>query len=92
MGKNYKVPSFGSERRVFDTTLVNKKFNALSAEQFYKNLNRLMVNNPPYEADSAVLNEIEKIRVKAGVEFSLTQITLPVAKSIQEGYAEGYTP
>jgi hypothetical protein len=90
-GKNYSPPSVVPLKEgVIDTMLVNDQFKALSAEQFYKNLNRLMVSNPPYAADSALLKKIEVIGIKPGLEFSLNNFTPEVAKAIEEGYAEGF--
>lgn len=90
-GKNYIPPAnVPLKEGVTDTILVNKQFNALSAEQFYKNLNHLMVSNPPYAADSAVLREIEKIGIKPGADFSLSSFTPEIARAIEEGYAEGF--
>ncbi|SHG78942.1 Uncharacterized conserved protein [Chryseolinea serpens] len=75
---------------VNDSVLVNQQFKALSAEQFYKNLSRLMVTNPPYPADSGVLKQIEKIGIKPGADFSLSSFGPAVVKAIEEGYAEGF--
>jgi hypothetical protein len=90
-GKNYTPPAHVPLKEgVPDTPLVNKQFNALGAEQFYKNLNRLMVNNPPYAADADELKKIEKIGIKPGADFSLSAYTPEVARAIKEGYAEGF--
>ncbi len=90
-GKNYSPPiNVPVKEGVTDSILVNKQFQSLSAEQFYKNLNILMVNNPPYAADSVVLKNIEKIGVKPGADFSLSSFSPETAKAIEEGYAEGY--
>lgn len=90
-GKNYVPPANVHLKEGVDgTTLVNKQFNALTAEQFYKNLNRLMVANPPYPADSVVVKKIEKLGLKPGADFSLSAFKPEVAKAIEEGYAEGF--
>ena len=90
-GRNYMAPSnVPLKEGVTDTVLVNKQFMALPAEQFYKNLNRLMVTNPPYAADSSMVKSVEKIGIKPGGDFSLSSFTPEVAKAIEEGYVEGY--
>ncbi len=90
-GKNYVPPANVPLKEGVDgTTLVNKQFTSLTAEQFYKNLNRLMVNNPPYASDSAMVKKIEKIGIKPGADFSLSTFKPEIAKAIEEGYTEGY--
>jgi hypothetical protein len=90
-GKNYVPPATVPLKQGVDgTTLVNKQFNALTAEQFYKNLNRLMVSNPPYASDSVVVKKIEKLGIKPGADFSLSTFKPEVAKAIEEGYADGF--
>lgn len=90
-GKNYIPPAnVPMKEGVTDSILVNKQFTALTAEQFYKNLNRLMVNNPPYAADSTIMKSIGKIGIKPGADFSLNSFDPELAKAIEEGYAEGY--
>lgn len=90
-GKHYTPPVNAPLKKGADgTTLVNKQFAALTAEQFYNNLNRLMVSNPPYPRDAAILAKIEKLGIKPGVKFSLPSFSPQVAKAIETGYAEGF--
>ncbi len=90
-GTNYTPPTnVPLKEGVDSTTLVNKQFTSLTAEQFYQNLNRLMVANPPYPQDSTVLNSIAKLGIKPGAEFSLKSFTPEIAKAIEEGYTEGF--
>ncbi len=89
-GKNYTPPANVPLKTGFtDTILVNKQFMALSAEQFYKNLNRLMVDNPPYASDADMMKKIDKLGIKPGADFALRSFDAEVAKAIEEGYAEG---
>jgi hypothetical protein len=90
-GKNYSPPANVPLKEGFDdTVLVNKQVTSLSAEQFFSRLNRLMVTNPPYTDDAAILKRIEKLGVRPGADFSLSSFTPEVAKAIEEGYAEGF--
>ncbi len=90
-GKSYTPPdNVPLKEGVDGTTLVNKQVTSLSAEQFFKNLNRLMVNNPPYAADAAMMKSLEKIGIKPGADFSLKSFSSETAKAIEEGYAAGF--
>ncbi|MBF4491564.1 DUF1254 domain-containing protein [Flavobacterium sp. MR2016-29] len=90
-GKNYIPPANVPLKEGVDgTTLVNKQFASLTAEQFYKNLNRLMANNPPYASDSVMVKKIEKLGIKPGADFSLSTFKPDIAKAIEEGYKEGF--
>lgn len=90
-GKNY-VPSQNVplKESVDGTTLVNKQVTTMSAEQFYKNLNRLMVGNPPYAPDADELKKLEPLGIKPGGDFSMSTFTPEIAKAIEEGYKDGF--
>ena len=90
-GKHYTPPAnVPLKKGANGTTLVNKQFTALTAEQFYNNLNRLMVSNPPYPQDAPVLAKIAKLGIKPGAKFSIQSFSPEVVKAIEAGYAEGF--
>ena len=90
-GKNYSPPEYVPLKEGFDDTiLVNKQVTSLSAEQFIKRLNRLMVSNPPYAADAPILKRIEKLGIRPGADFSLKSFNPETVKVIEEGYKEGF--
>ena len=73
-GSDYVPPEHVPVKEGVDgTTLVNQQFMALSAEQFYQNLNRLLLDNPAYPADAPALQSFEKLHIAPGAEFSRTK-------------------
>jgi hypothetical protein len=90
-GRDYAPPEHVPVREGVDaTTLVNQQFMALSAEQFYQNLNRLLVDNPAYPADAPVLKTLENLNIAPGADFSLGDFSPEVVEAISEGYAAGH--
>jgi hypothetical protein len=91
-GSDYVPPEHVPVKEGVDgTTLVNQQFMALSAEQFYQNLNRLLVDNPAYPADAPALQSFEKLHIAPGAEFSMAAFAPEVAEAIEAGYAAGKT-
>lgn len=89
-GKSYKVPvRVPLKVGINDSTPVKNQFLALPAEKFFKNLNRLLTNNPAYPPDSAILKRIEKIGIRQGANFTMDSLSPEAAGAIEEGYAEG---
>ncbi|MFI5153593.1 MAG: DUF1254 domain-containing protein [Chitinophagales bacterium] len=90
-GKDYKVPGLVPLKAgINETTSVKNQFMALPAEKFFKNLNRLLADNPGNPGDSPILKRIEKIGIKAGANFKMDSLRPELAMAIEEGYAEGF--
>jgi hypothetical protein len=70
-------------------TLVNEQVMALSAEQFFGNLNRLMATNPPYAADAPTLEKLRPLGITPGAPFSTEGLGADVVAAIEEGVAQG---
>ncbi|MCK5468480.1 MAG: DUF1254 domain-containing protein, partial [Cyclobacteriaceae bacterium] len=89
-GKDYTAPKNVPLKEGFDDTkLVNQQLMGMSAEQFFQNLNRLLVENPAYETDSEILKRINSLGISPGAEFSLSAFSPEVAEAIKAGYALG---
>lgn len=85
-GKRYSPPNDVELKEGVDgKTAVNTQVMALSAEQFFKDLNRLMLTNPPYPADGPVLQRIAKLGIKPGAEFSMDNFSAEEVKAIEKG-------
>jgi hypothetical protein len=70
-------------------TLVNAQVMALSAEDFFGNLNRLMMTNPPYAADAPALEELRALGIAPGEPFSVADRSPDVRAAIEEGVMAG---
>ena len=89
-GKDYTPPKMVPLKEGFDgTKLVNQQIMGMSVEQYFKTLNRLLVDNPPYASDSELMERIKSLGIKSGADFSLSTFDSEVVKAIQEGYALG---
>ena len=89
-GKRYTPPAYVPLKKGVDgKTLVNEQVMALSAEQFFSNLNRLMVTNPPYAADAPMLKKLAPLGIKPGAPFSTAKLSPDVRAAIDEGVAMG---
>ncbi|MBB3699444.1 DUF1254 domain-containing protein [Flammeovirga yaeyamensis] len=69
---------------------VNESVQKMSAEEFFSNLNRLLVGNLTYEADKDVIHHFKKINIEAGQDFNLNEFSDDVQKAIKEGFQEGH--
>lgn len=66
-------------------TLVNEQVMALSSDQFFANLNRLMATNPPYPQDAPMLEKLRLFGVAPGASFSTSALNAEVKAAIDEG-------
>lgn len=60
----------------------------LSVEEYFTYLNELLVKNPAFEADKAVLAKFAKIGIKAGEKFSLSTFDTTTQTALQNLPAE----
>lgn len=89
-GKPYMPPaSVPLKKGVDGKTLVNDQVMALDAEQFFSNLNRLMVTNPPYAEDAPMLKKLLPLGIAPGAPFSTKALSADVNAAIKEGIDQG---
>jgi len=89
-GKNYSPPEMVPLKEGFDgTKLVNQQIMMMSEEEYFKKLNQLLVDNPPYETDAAMMKKIELLGIKPGADFSMSNFDSEVVTAIKEGVALG---
>jgi len=89
-GKPYTLPASVPLKEGADgETLVNKQVMALDAEQFFSNLNRLMMTNPPYAADAPTLEKLRPLGIAPGAPFATEGLGADVVAALEEGVAQG---
>lgn len=64
-------------------TPVRNQVNALSAENYFKLLARLMKDNPPAKADAPMVGKMAKIGIVPGQDFDINKLGPDVAKALQ---------
>ena len=90
MGEMYEPPSFVPLREGVDgETLVTDQFMGLSAGQFYRKLNALLVGNPGSAPDAPVLERLKTIGIGPGIDFELSDFPARVQAAIEVGYQLG---
>ena len=88
-GKPYMPPANVPLKKGADgETLVNEQVMALDADQFFGNLNRLMVTNPAYATDAPILKKLLPLGISPGASFSTASMSAEVKSAIEEGMAE----
>jgi hypothetical protein len=88
-GKQYMTPTNVPLKEGVDgETLVTTQLMALSAEQFFSNLNRLMATNPPYAEDAPMLKKLLPLGIAPGAPFSTESWSDEQKAALEEGLAE----
>ena len=88
-GKPYTPPANVPLKEGADgETLVNEQVMALKAGQFFSNLNRLMVTNPPYAEDAPVLQKLRALGIAPGEPFSTEGLDADMVAALEEGVAQ----
>jgi hypothetical protein len=89
-GTKYVPPSNVPLKKGVDgKTLVNAQVMALTPDQFFGNLNRLMVTNPPYPADGPMLKKLAPLGIKPDAPFSSAAFGDDIKGAIDEGVKMG---
>ena len=89
-GKDYTPPGNVPLKAGVDTkTPVPKQVLAMSPEDFFNRLNRLLVTNPPEPDDPETMERIAKLGIGPGATFRMDAFTPEVRKAIEEGVANG---
>jgi hypothetical protein len=60
----------------------------MTGERFFKELARLMKDNPPYPGDTAQIDRLKKLGIEPGKEFDPSKINPAVRKGINDAPAE----
>ena len=82
-GQPYTPPPGTVDTNIDMKTPVRNQVNALSAEDYFKLLARLMKDNPPAEADAPMVGKMAKIGIVPGQDFDINQFGPDVAKALQ---------
>ena len=89
-GEDYEPPSHVPLREGVDgETLVTDQFMGLTAGQFYRRLNELLVGNPASAPDAPVLERLKTIGIGPGLDFELSDFPARVQAAIELGYQLG---
>ena len=64
-------------------TPARSQVNALSAQDYFQLLARLMKDNPPAEADAAIVEKMAKIGIVPGQDFDINKLGPDAAKALQ---------
>jgi hypothetical protein len=78
-GKPYTPPAAKVDPTIDMKTAVRDQVDALSAEEYFTLLAKLLVENPPAEADKPMLEKMAKIGIVPGQPFDGSKLS-PVAK------------
>jgi hypothetical protein len=78
-GKPYTPPPGKVDPSIDMTTAVRDQVNALSADDYFNLLAKLMKDNPPYAADAPILRKMTKLGIVPGQPFDRSKLG-PVAK------------
>ena len=82
-GQSYTPPPGAVDTNIDMKTPVRNQVNALSAEDYFKLLAKLMKDNPPAEADAPMVEKLAKIGIVPGQDFDINQFGPDVAKALQ---------
>ena len=89
-GKAYTPPDNVPLKAGVDTkTPVPKQVLAMSPEDFFNRLNRLLVTNPPEPDDPKTMARIATLGIAPGATFRMDAFTPEVRKAIEDGVADG---
>ncbi|MBB3699443.1 DUF1214 domain-containing protein [Flammeovirga yaeyamensis] len=88
-GKNYEAPSHVALKENFDGNRdVDEIVMSLTPEEFFNALNKILVNNPPYEEDQPFMEKISKLGIIPGEEFNYNNYSEEVKEAITFGVAD----
>jgi len=82
-GQPYTPPPGTVDPNIDIKTPVRNQVNALSAEDYFKLLAKLMKDNPPAEADAPMVEKMAKIGIVPGQDFDINQLGPDAAKVLQ---------
>ena len=83
-GKPYTPPAGIVDPSIDMKTAVRNQVNALSADEYFNLLAKLMKDNPAATADTAILAKMAKIGIKPGEAFDSTQLGDLAKKALNE--------
>jgi hypothetical protein len=81
---------YGNNLPVFKGQTVVEMVKNLSIENYFNFFNELLVDNPPFEADSAIIAKIAKVGIGAGKHFSLDDFDEETQKALNSLSADIY--
>lgn len=83
-GKPYTPPASKVDPSIDMKTAVRDQVNALSAEEYFNLLSKLMVANPPASADKPMLQKMAKIGLVPGQPFDSSKLSAMSQKALAE--------
>lgn len=91
-GKTYNPPdNVPVDQSVDMVTPPVDQVSKMDASTFFARLNSLMKDNPPANADAAVMKSFAAIGIVPGKPFDLTSFEPQVARGIEQGFRDGQT-
>src|SRR5262245_35624664 len=87
--KDYTPEAVPLKAGVDTKTPVPKQVLAMTPQDFFNRLNRLLVTNPPEPDDPKTMGSIARLGIGPGAAFTMDSFTPEVRKAIEEGVASG---
>src|SRR5262249_50847682 len=87
--KDYTPEAVPLKAGVDTKTPVPKQVLAMTPQDFFNRLNRLLVTNPPEPDDPKTMEKIARLGIGPGAAFTMDSFTPEVRKAIEEGVASG---
>lgn len=83
-GKPYSPPKGSVNADIDMKTPVRDQIHRMSGAVFFKNLARLMKNNPPVPEDAPIIEKMAKIGIVPGKEFELNNLDPSISQALQQ--------
>ena len=89
-GKPYTPPAKVDVDPSVDMKIApREQVNSMDAGAYFKNMARLMKDNPPAEADGPMVAKLAKLGIVAGKDFDIAKVDPAVAKGLQRATKAG---
>jgi hypothetical protein len=88
-GKDYTPPIGKVDPDIDMKTPVRAQVNKMDAGAYFKLLAALMADNPPAEADAAMVAKMAKIGIAPGQDFDISKLDAAVAKGLERAPKAG---
>ncbi|MBX3442240.1 MAG: DUF1254 domain-containing protein [Planctomyces sp.] len=82
-GKPYTPPKGKVDPAIDTKTPVREQVNRLSAAEYFQLLAKLLVDNPPAEADAAMVEKLARLGIVAGQPFDPSQLPQPARAAVE---------
>ncbi len=82
-GKSYTPPKGEVDRKIDMKTAVRDQVNALSADEYFNLLAKLMKDNPPAAADAPMVAKMARLGIVPGRSFDITKLDPAAAATLK---------